>query len=101
MVQLPDPWSLSPDGDFLCYKGQLYMPDHQATRLDVLRSCHDHRLTGHPSITKMIKNIRRQFYWPKMVAFVTDYIHSCLVCCHSKSLHHKPFGPHQFLPIGE
>src|SRR5882672_12762058 len=26
--QLLDPWSLSPDGDFLCYKGQLYVPDH-------------------------------------------------------------------------
>ena len=36
-----------------------------------------------------------------MVAFVTDYIHSCSVCRHSKSLHHKPFGPHRFLPIGE
>src|SRR5882724_4784954 len=31
---------------------------------------------------------------PKMVTFVTDYIHSYLVCSHSKSLHHKPFGPH-------
>src|SRR5882672_2933484 len=100
-VQLPDPWSLSQDGDFLHYKGQLYVPDHQATRLDVLRSCHDHCLTGHPGITKTIKNIRCQFYWPKMVAFVTDYIHSCSVCCCSKSLHHKLFGPHCFLPIGE
>src|SRR5882724_8328743 len=36
-----------------------------------------------------------------MVAFVTDYIHSCLVCSRSKSLHHKPFGPHHFLAIGE
>src|SRR5882672_4545793 len=101
MVQLPNPWSLSPDGNFLCYKWQLYMPDHQATRLDVLRSCHDHRLAGHPGITKTIRNICRQFYWPKMVTFVTDYIHSCAVCCRSKSLHHKPFGPHHFLPIGE
>src|SRR5882672_81633 len=56
-VQLPDPWSLSQDGDFLCYKGQLYVPDHQATRLDVLHSCYDHRLAGHPGITKTIKNI--------------------------------------------
>src|SRR5882724_11666284 len=36
-----------------------------------------------------------------MVAFVTNYLHSCLVCSCSKSLHHKPFGPHCFLPIGE
>jgi len=100
-IQMADPWSLSPDGNFLCYKGQLYVPDHQATRLDVLRSCHDHRLAGHPGITKTIKNIRRQFYWPKIVTFVTNYIHSCETCCHSKSLHHKPFGPHRFLLISE
>src|SRR5882724_3266585 len=36
-----------------------------------------------------------------MVTFVTDYIHSCSVCHHSKSLHHKPFGPHLFLPISQ
>src|SRR5467141_3049932 len=36
-----------------------------------------------------------------MVAFITDYIHSCAVCCHSKALHHKPFGPHHFLPLRE
>src|SRR5882724_1301133 len=36
-----------------------------------------------------------------MVGFVTDYIHSCLVCSRSKSLHHKPYGPHRFLLIGK
>src|SRR5882724_10415231 len=36
-----------------------------------------------------------------MVTFVTDYIHPCSVCSHSKSLHHKPFGPHHFFLIGE
>src|SRR5882724_6356082 len=96
-----DPWSLSQDGDFLRYKGLLYVPDNQDVRLEILRSHHDHHLAGHPGITKMIKNIRRQFYWPQMVTFVTNYIHSCSVCSHSKSLHHKPFGPHCFLPIGE
>jgi len=30
-VQMANPWSLSPDSDFLCYRGQLYVPDHQAT----------------------------------------------------------------------
>src|SRR5882724_8919017 len=96
-----DPWSLSKDGDFLRYKELLYVPDNHDVRLDILRSHHDHRLAGHPGITKTIKNIRRQFYWPRMVAFVTDYIHSCSVCRRSKSLHHKPFGPHRFLPIGQ
>src|SRR5882724_8312321 len=36
-----------------------------------------------------------------MVTFVINYIHSCSVCHRSKSLHHKLFGPHRFLPIGQ
>src|SRR5882724_230173 len=96
-----DPWSLSKDGDFLRYNELLYVPDNHDVPLDILRSHHDHHLAGHPGITKTIKNIRRQFYWPRMVAFVTDYIHLCSVCSRSKSIHHKPFGPHRFLPIGQ
>src|SRR5882724_6637643 len=100
-MALPDPWSLSQDGDFLHYKGLLYVPNTPDIRLDILRSFHDHHLARHPGITKTIMNICRQFYWPRMVAFITNYIHSCSVCHHSKSLHHKPYGPHQFLPIRE
>src|SRR5882724_3705232 len=83
------------------YKVLLYFPDNQEVRLDILHSHHDHHLAGHPGITKTIKNIHCQFYWPQMLAFVTNYIHLCSVCSRSKSLHHKPFSPHQFLLIGE
>ena len=31
-----DPWSLSMDGDYLLYKGALYVPDHQDVQLYVL-----------------------------------------------------------------
>src|SRR5882724_5372252 len=36
-----------------------------------------------------------------MVTFITNYIQLCFVCSCSKSLHHKPFGPHRFLTIGK
>ena len=48
-----------------------------------------------------MKNIRRQYHWPNMSTFVTNYIGSCSKCCHAKSIHHKPFGLLHFLPIGE
>jgi len=59
-----DPWSLSKDGELLLFKRALYVPDHADICLDVLCSCHDHRLAGHPGIRKTVSNIRRQFYWP-------------------------------------
>ena len=59
-----DLWLLSKDGEFLLFKGALFVPDHADVRLDVLQSYHDHCLAGHPGIGKMVSNIRRQFYWP-------------------------------------
>ena len=56
---------------------------------------------GHPGISKTMKNIQRQDHWPNMSTFITNYIRSCSKCRHAKSIHHKPFGPLHFLPIGE
>ena len=92
-------WSLSPDGEFLLYKGVVYVPNHQDVQLDVLCSYHDHRLAGHPGIGKTVTNIQCQFYWPHLVQFVMDYIRSCTTCCRNKSIHHNPFGPYRFLPV--
>ena len=61
-----DLWSLSKDGEFLLFKGALFVPDHADVCLDVLQSYHDHclGLAGHPGIGKTVSNIRCQFYWP-------------------------------------
>ena len=97
----PDPWMLGEDGKTLLYKQRTYIPNHNDIRLDVLHSLHNHQLAGHPGISKTMKNIRRQYHWPNMSTFVTNYIGSCSKCCHAKSIHHKPFSPLRFLPISE
>jgi len=62
---------------------------------------HNHCLAGHPGITKTIKNIWLQFYWPKWLpSSLNTFIHAQSCSC-SKALHHKPFRPHWFLPISE
>ena len=33
---MDDPWSLSKDGEFLLFKGALFIPDHADVHLDVL-----------------------------------------------------------------
>lgn len=58
-------------------------------------------LAGHPGIWKTIQNIGRRYWWPKLKEFVSKYIGSCFSCKQAKSIHHKPFGPLQFLPILE
>jgi Integrase zinc binding domain len=97
----PDPWSFSEDGKTLLFNQRTYVPDHNDIRLDILCSLHDHQLAGHPGISKTMKSICWQYHWPHMSTFVTNYIGSCSKCRQAKSIHHKPFGPLRFLPIGE
>ena len=54
---MDDPWMLSKAGEFLLFKGALFVPDHADVCLDVLQSYPDHRLMGHPGISKMVSNI--------------------------------------------
>src|SRR5882724_10702602 len=63
-VSSPDPWSLSEDGKFLCFKGLLYVPNSQDIQLAILHSHPNHCLAGHQRITKTIKIFHCQFYWP-------------------------------------
>ena len=41
----------------------------------------------------------RNYWWPQLRQFVTDYVRSCDVCCRSKIPRHQPYGSLQPLPI--
>ena len=42
--------------------------------------------------------VKRKYWWPKMNAFIEDFINPC-ECIRSKSSRHKPYGLLQLLPI--
>jgi hypothetical protein len=46
---------------------------------------------GHFGVAKTFKLVSRDFWWPKMRKFITDYVTSCS-CAKSKTPRHKPFG---------
>jgi len=53
---------------------------------------HDSRMAGHFGTYKTISRVRANFYWPKMVEQVTDYVRSCDVCQHNQVIRHKRDG---------
>ena len=54
--------------------------------------CHDDPLSGHFGFERTLELAQRAFYWPKMRGYVKDYTRSCLLCQHSKTSRHKPYG---------
>ena len=91
-------WALQPGG-FLYFEGQKYVPDLNQLRLRVLKMKHDHILAEHPGQSKTYQLVRRDFNWPKLREFITDYVSSCSVCSRNKAKHHKPYGLLKQLPV--
>lgn len=61
-------------------------------RSKLLHENHDTVTSGHVGIYKTYERLKSKYYWPKMKADVTRYIHRCQVCIAHKPINHTPSG---------
>lgn len=85
--------------DLIYYDDLLYIPDYEPLKVQLLSQSHDAKEVGHPGQAKTIEILQRNFYWPRMRAFVNDYVKSCDACQRSKPAHHKKYGLLNPLPV--
>jgi hypothetical protein len=52
---------------------------------DILIKCHDAIYSGHMGITKTLKQLATNFWWPKVRNDVKNYVNKCDVCQRSKA----------------
>ncbi|MBW0593297.1 hypothetical protein O181_133012 [Austropuccinia psidii MF-1] len=88
---IPD-YSLEPQAKLLLFKDRVVIPSNEELQLNILQTCHDSPLAGHPGQEKTLKLIKRDFYWAGMNQFIKDYVSSCQQCSRNKNIHHKKFG---------
>ena len=85
--------------NIVLYKDLIYVPDDDALKVRILRSCHDTPIAGHFGQAKTLELVSRNYYWPRIRQYVNEYIRSCDTCARNKVPRHKPYGPLQPLPI--
>ena len=78
------------DDDTLLYKGKLYVPE--SCRADVVESCHDTPVAGHPGQRRTLELVQRSYWWPGMTGYVGKYVKSCDLCQRTKTFPTKPQG---------
>ena len=54
-------------------------------RKNILIECHDIFYSGHMDITKTLKQVETNFWWPKLRDDVKTYVNTCDVCQCSKA----------------
>jgi len=78
------------DDDTLLYKGKLYVPE--SCRADVVESCHDTPVVGHPGQWRTLKLVQRSYWWPGMMGYIRRYVKSCDLCQRTKTFPAEPQG---------
>jgi len=85
------------DGLILCGQ-QLFLPSVDAVKAEVMREAHDSAVGGHLGVVKTTEVVSRDFYWPKMIEDVKEYVASCPSCQSNKHRNHNPSGLLHSLP---
>ena len=93
-------WTKPADG-LIRHDGRIYVPETRNLQLRILQYKHDHILSGHFSQNKTLASVRCKYTWPRLWNFVTEFCKSCMMCMHSKSQCHHPYGLLKQLPILE
>ncbi|KAI5334256.1 hypothetical protein L3X38_024389 [Prunus dulcis] len=82
----------------IMYKGtQLCIPE-DGDKLQWISEAHTSKVVGHFGVEKILLNLRRYVYWPKMHLDVSQYIRGCILCNTSKPSNRK-LGLYLPLPI--
>jgi hypothetical protein len=89
------------DEGLLTYINILYIPSCDDLKRFIMDELHKRPYTGHPGYHKMITTTRKQFYWPGLKKYITDYLAKCLECQQVKEEHRHPTWLLQPLPIPE
>lgn len=80
-------------------KDQLYVPDFEQARTQVLKHCHESPVAGHPGRTKTFEIVKRSFWWPNMLQNVAQFCKNCRICRRSKASKEKYSGRLAPLPV--
>uniref|UniRef100_A0A3Q2QFS9 Gypsy retrotransposon integrase-like protein 1 n=1 Tax=Fundulus heteroclitus TaxID=8078 RepID=A0A3Q2QFS9_FUNHE len=80
-----------------CPKDRLFVPHH--LRPKVIDFCHSSRLYGHPGISKTLRLIRSQFWWPSLTTDVSQFVSACPPCNQAKASRRPPAGLLRPLPV--
>ena len=92
------PFSLHKDG-LVLRDGLVYVPDEGNIKLEILKSCHDSKISGHLGQAKTLEIVSRNYFWPRMRQYINEYVQTCDTCARNKTPRHAPYGQLHPLPI--
>jgi len=73
-------------------EGRIYVPNNKKLREEILKEHHDPADIGHPGQYRMLKLLKRTYWWPGLKEDIKKYIQGCLKCQQNKVQHQQRAG---------
>ena len=80
------------DAEILTYQGQVFLPNKDNIRRDIVKLHHDHQTTGHPGYLKTCQLVSMEYLWPGMAQYIKKYAEGCSIHQQNKT-HTHPIMP--------
>ena len=86
----------------LGYKGErICVPNDEEIKKQLLYEAHNTTFAMHLGTTKIYRDLKKHFWWPRMKRDVVRYVARCLTCQLVKANHQRPGGMLSPLEIPE
>ena len=83
-------WS-NVDG-LLRFRGKIYILWSLDLCRQIVALCHDTQIAGHPGCWKILELVSRNYWWPQMSRYISQYVSTCNLCLWTKPWRHSPVG---------
>jgi hypothetical protein len=98
-VQSPDEHGYALHQGIIRFQGRVWVGSNSALKTKLISAFHSSAVGGHSGANATYQRMKRLFAWPGLKAQITDFVHQCDVCQHSKHSTAAPAGLLQPLPV--
>ena len=81
------------EGGVVLFNGKIYVPKDLQLRHDIVHAHHDTPIAGHPGRWKTLDLVTRNYWWPGISRYVSNYVKGCDICNRTKIFPSAPAGP--------
>ncbi len=78
LIGKKEDWSM--DDGIVLFKEKVYVPPDEELRREVVQNHHNPPVMGHPGIQKTFELVTREYWWPRICQFITQFVKGCATC---------------------
>jgi len=83
----------------LQFRGKIYVLQSLDLRRQIVALCHNIQIAGYPRCWKTLELVSRNYWWPQMSRYISQYVSTCDLCLQTKPWRHSPVGELQLLSV--